>query len=200
MAYTFIIIIWTFFQTAECGSSLSKTSNFKRNTLEQLYFARLLNIQENSGKKCNSTVWCYNGSCNSTYQCECIQGYTTFTPDDSDNDLIEYGPTLYCNYEKKRVFVAFMLELFLPFGSGQFYLMNYDFAFFKLFFFIMTMGSIYIFVKAKRNKDTPDTTILIYSLNLYMFLPILVFWQIADIIILGLNNYKDGNNVEVDGW
>lgn len=137
-------------------------------------------------------ITCLYGFCNSTNQCECIEPYTT----NINSPTVE----IQCDYEQKVVKIAFLLEFFLPFGVGHFYAERYEFAVFKLFFFLITVISVILFVRAYYDKSTQETTELIYALNMVMFVPLLIAWQIADIILFGYNTYVDGNGVEFLGW
>ncbi len=139
-----------------------------------------------------SNITCLYGVCNSTLHCECIEPYTTNT--NSASIGVE------CDYEQKYVRTAFFLEFFLPFGVGHFYAERYEFAIFKLFFFLITALSVVLFIRAYYDKSTQETTELIYALNMVMFVPLLIAWQIADILLFGYNTYVDGNGIAFIAW
>ena len=137
-----------------------------------------------------NNITCVFGSCNSTLQCECSDDYATLTPDESEE----------CNYKRKKVKIAFLLEFFLPIGAGHYYLNKLDFACFKTFFFAISVLSIVAFYRAKTNKYTPDTTKLILALNMLMFVPLLITWQILDLFLFGFRLYLDSNDIEMADW
>jgi hypothetical protein len=60
--------------------------------------------------------------------CECNKGYSSF---DIDNNMTTSG--IYCCYSKKSQLTSFLLELFIGFGTGHFYLGNITFATIKMF-------------------------------------------------------------------
>ena len=58
--------------------------------------------------------------------CECNKGYSSFgiNPDDSEST--------YCCYQQKSLLISFLLELFLGFGIGHFYMNDYTYAIIKM--------------------------------------------------------------------
>lgn len=137
----------------------------------------------------NSTSICKHGFCNSTLNCECYDTHYSHTD----------SPEL-CSYQKKTVLVAFLLEFFIPIGAGHYYMNNYDFGTFKSFMFLVCGASFYLYYKAKVEKDSPETTKLIFTLNMLLFIPIYIAWQICDLALIGANLYTDGNGESLSSW
>ena len=80
-------------------------------------------------------ISCSNyGNCNyqlvnytQTIYCECNKGYSSY---DIDNNLRDND--VHCCYKKKSILNSFLLELFLGFGIGHYYLENNVYATIKL--------------------------------------------------------------------
>jgi len=126
--------------------------------------------------------------------CTCINEYTTFP----NTSIIK------CNYEKKKQQTAFFLELFVSYGSGHFYLNNVQFAIPKFLFWFI---GYYLFIvlrvifKQKEDEDPNKNTFATISIVLgFIFLILMLIWQIVDLVFMGLNEYTDGNNIEVLSW
>jgi hypothetical protein len=56
------------------------------------------------------------------------------------------------------------------------------------------------FLKSEKDKDAPDTTKLIYALNMILFIPLYVTWHILDLFLFGFNVYEDGNKISLNNW
>jgi hypothetical protein len=59
--------------------------------------------------------------------CECNMGYTSF-----DIDVLKTSNTIKCCYQQKGQLTAFLLEMFIGFGVGHFYIGNLYFGALKL--------------------------------------------------------------------
>ena len=86
----------------------------------------------------------YNNDPNSDFIiCECNKGYSSF---DKEHNIS--STDIYCCYSKKSKLISFLLELFLGFGIGHFYLGNITFATIKMFiqiFLCVGMGCVTYF-------------------------------------------------------
>ena len=125
-----------------------------------------------------------------TYFCECYSGYYTY-PEDND---------IQCNYKKKSQLKAFLLELFLCYGAGHFYVHNYRYAIPKLIvfaFFYCLFIALRIITKAKEENKLAN---LIICISAGVTLIGMLAWQIVDLINFGYNKYKDGNKVSLLNW
>ena len=144
------------------------------------------------GTKCSKD----NGKCtkysdnDALYFCDCNPGYITYP----------YDSEFQCNYQQKSQLKAFLLELFLCYGSGHFYIHNYKLAVPKLVvfaFFYCLFIALRIITKAKEENKLANLIICISAG--VTFVGMLV-WQIIDLVNFGRNNYNDGNDVPLKGW
>ena len=125
-----------------------------------------------------------------TYFCECFSGYYTY-PEGND---------IQCNYKKKSQLKAFLLELFLCYGAGHFYINNYKLALPKLFvfaFFYCLFIALRIITKAKEENKLANLIICISAAVTFV---IMLAWQITDLVYFGKNKYNDGNEVPLLDW
>lgn len=137
----------------------------------------------------------FNSTC-INLTCICSPSYTTFP-----------NSTYRCNYRRKSQTTAFLLEFFLTFGVGHFYVQFYQFAVPKFFFWligIFLFMSYRIISKQKENEnedeDDVDTTNLILALIACIFGYGMLVWQISDVILYGINYYTDGNLIGLEPW
>ena len=163
-----------------------------------ILFISLINIsicqnnEECSELNCNLE----NGNCTEYddnkghYFCNCHSGYTTYP----------YDNKIQCNYKQKSQLKAFLLELFLCYGAGHFYIHNYKLAIPKLivfaFFYYLFIG-LRIITKAKEENKFANLIICIGAG--VTFLGLLV-WQIVDLVFFGRNKYHDGNDIPLLNW
>jgi len=141
-------------------------------------------------EKCNLT----NQNCNEVIKhCECKSHLTTFPIDNIEK----------CNYIRKSKLTAFLLEAFITWGAGHFYLHNFDYAIPKVLFWAI----LYIFVilfKAisvddeEKNKSNPIRIMLLVFGS--VFLCGMILWYIVDLILIGSDYFKDGNLVDLLAW
>ena len=144
---------------------------------------------ECGSKKCASK----NGKCvkqESNYVCVCDKKYITY-PEDNEIE---------CNYERKRQLKAFLLEFFLTYGAGHFYIHNYKYAISKLCVFVFLYClfiALRIVSKAKEENKTANLIICISAAVCFVGM---VTWQLFDIVKYAQNKYKDENGIELIGW
>lgn len=162
--------------------------------------------------KCNGSIPCSeNGHCfydlklvfNSEFDqnsdpfinCICDKGYT------DDPKL----PSIKCCYKKKSQFAAFLLETILGFGVGHFFIENYTLGVIKLCFQVTAccscclIGFCFCYKSNKHNEEPSNKQIF---LNIAFLSGILIYmiWQTVDLVLFGINFYKDGNGVELETW
>jgi hypothetical protein len=141
---------------------------------------------------CGTDIKCSNkgGTCNeynNNFYCTCSEKYATY-PD--DNEIL-------CNYERKRQLKAFLLELFLTYGAGHFYVKNYKYAIPKLIVFIF-LYCLFIFLRiVTKAKEENKTANLIICINAIICFIGMITWQLIDVFKFGYNKYKDGNGIEL---
>ncbi len=187
----------------------------KKEIILKIFFIIILNLSlincsdsSSSGKEKEkeeegNLITCPNGiSCNSKngecikdelkeeYICLCKNGYSTY-PENSETK---------CNYQQKTQIKAFLLEFFLSYGAGHFYIQNYKLAIPKLIvfaFFYCLFIVLRIITKAKEENKCANLIICICAGITFVGM---LFWQITDLIIFGKNKYKDGKGVSLKPW
>ena len=131
-----------------------------------------------------------NGICNETRDdCICTSGYTSFP-----NSFIK------CTYPQKSSIVAILLEVFIPFGFGHLYIMNYGFFLAKFLMYFFTYYYVFcvmIFIGSINNSNVEEETYNQTKKICYVTLPIIFIWYLFDIIWFCLGNYQDGNNMDL---
>ena len=152
---------------------------------------------EENAKLCpDGETQCDHGDCiqfsddPSQYLCQCHKGYDTYPSDNS----------IKCNYSKKSQLKAFLLELLLCYGAGNFYIHNYKRAIPKLIvfvFFYCLFIALRIITKAKEENKKAN---LIISISAGVSLVGMVTWQIIDLVGFGRNQFEDGNNIGLNVW
>ena len=123
----------------------------------------------------------------SNNECICSRDFLTV------NNAYIKNNGVFCNYETKSHFLAFLLELFLPFGVGHLYAENLTLATVKFCLFVVLVVcfvSILCTLQTNVNK-----MIVALSAILVITLLSLICFEIFDIIFYALNKYKDGNGV-----
>jgi hypothetical protein len=145
-----------------------------------------------TNNKCEEK-FCYKfqGNCsidNST--CVCNPQYYTY-PENS---------VQMCTYVKKSQFLAFILETFLTFGSGHFYIGNLTIAIPKFLIWIIGYTLIISLKILSYKREDSDATVLLIQLGSCISCSIMIIWQIIDVLMFGFNNYTDLNNIELKEW
>jgi hypothetical protein len=122
------------------------------------------------------------GYCQTANRCVCKLGYANLVQN------INY----YCDYNQKSQKISFLLEFFLPFGTGHIYSGRLILGFAKL---LIISGTIFLDILVKRmdsSKSKHKNNLIMFVYSLYLFI---LFWQIFDITMIGLNKYPDGNGI-----
>ena len=149
-------------------------------------------------------IKCDNKNCPAPYAvcsddktCRCLPGYANFIAEG------QTSPGYYCNYEQKKQLVAFLLEMFVSMGVGHFYSGRVLMGVIKLlvllgplmFGILMCCSSI-----VKSSSDTSSCAGLFFMVGSCACVCAALVWQLVDLIMFGINNYKDGNNVPLAHW
>ena len=146
---------------------------------------------------CTATSLCNFGICNnSTLFCECQNGYLNFFQSNSSN----ISP---CLYEQKEQYNAFLLELLIGFGSGQFYLNRRQHGVLKLIAYLFGIASIYLFPFSLSKVYMPRCSKLrVFFLSLFycFFAIFFAVLYIYDLVMIRNNNYLDGNGYPLLAW
>ncbi len=138
--------------------------------------------------KC-STETCENGTCSDANSCVCNSGYGQLSPNTHSN----VNSTKMCTYKLKSQFTAFFLETFLVFGFGHLYCGRILNSLLKLLIILSILAAdftVKYFVRIQEYKSKK----VVYIIS-YIFYGIIIIWQITDVVMFGLNYYKDGNNM-----
>ena len=123
--------------------------------------------------------------CESKYLCQCPNGY-------AQDPSIEVSANIKsCQYKRKKQYVFFLLELLLPFGPGHLYACQYLLMGIKLGVFIIILSLDFFLKRNIRNFRTKQK-FHIFILVLYF---VYILAHIVDIILIGINQYKDGNEI-----
>ena len=127
----------------------------------------------------------YHGVCNRyNTGCICNDGYVT-------HDF----PDVQCNYEQKEQLTAFLLSFFLGiFAAGQWYVGNYALAAPKL---AIGLINCCVFGSSKTSDDDGKEK---KTFCATLFFLVVFAWWLADVIIFGINDYTDGDGVDLQSW
>jgi len=168
-------------------------------------------IDSNNTIKCSSHGKCFydlfkyilNDTKNfSLTGCICDEGYTDLNSDS----------TTKCCYKQKKQSNAFLLEL-LSFGIGHLYIGNKVFFYLKLFiecicivlniiisFRIKIINSkLYDYDGCEEYYEVNKRGIIL-NIVMFIFNSFMILFHLIDLILFGLNFYKDKNGVKLKSW
>ena len=142
-------------------------------------------------KKCGKIICATSpkGEC-SDEQCTCNKGYTS-----RDEDY-----PITCCYQQKKFYTAMFLELFLSFGIGHFYRGDTSLGILKMSVFLILTLSLIVLVYQSyklRGRNTAFWVNTAKSACLLVCSCTFIGWQMTDVLIYGLDYYKDGNGVNL---
>lgn len=156
---------------------------------------------------CNNTDDCSNnGLCNlKTHSCECDEGFATYISNYTNyTNFTVIQELRLCNYEEKDQLTAFMLSLFVGFGSEHFYMDRNDKGIAKLFYYCFCcVGNIVLFVIYCWYPDKRSYIDFLGQYeSIYMSCGFLVsiLWVIYDLICIANLSHLDGNNIPLKPW
>jgi hypothetical protein len=135
-----------------------------------------------------------NGQCTDQTTCRCNYGFAQIK-----ETFAKLNETS-CSYELKSQQTFFAIELFTWIGAGHFYAGRMINGIVKLTYllFVILLDCLLkklCFNKVIGTKGQKTALILIYTLY-----STILAWQIADIILIGINQYKDGNGYPLKSW
>jgi hypothetical protein len=172
---SFIIIILFYYVIA----SKSQNKNKLKQQVTQDNINNIVNQSTIVTGVCKNET-CSNGICENENTCLCNYGFT---------NVASIGTNELCNYQYKEQVVAFFLELFLILGFGHLYCERYVNFIIKLIFFSLLISADFVLKYAIKVKSyNSKKSVYISS---YVFYSIMILWQSIDIILFGLNVYKD---------
>ena len=170
---------------------MSKNYKSRKYSKKFLFFILIsLSLIKSTNSNCNE-VNCLptRGMCFNN-RCICNQNYIT-----TDNKVLENNG-IFCNYELKARFIAFLLEFFFPFGVGHFYSGKIYLAIIKLSLFAIMICSCCCVLCCVVGKEAGSLS-LIVCIIIVLSIIVLVVMEIFDLIGYGLGIYKDGNGYEM---
>jgi hypothetical protein len=136
---------------------------------------------------------CFNGTI-----CICHQMYANFNEKESSKDF------QICSYERKIQSVAFILELFVPFGTSYLYLGKTWMGLLK-FTLLVLIPICYLFIicncfKPGNNARANKVHSFLCSFLTVLYTMGILSWMATDLIFIALRFYKDNNGVDMMPW
>ncbi len=151
----------------------------------------------------NTNCMIPNGVCVDNSTCKCLDGWAVFQDANSPQTMYPQA----CNYQQKRQLVAFLLEFFFPCGIGHFYAGRVLMGVMKLILLALPilalcLGFCGIIASphGEGKSDASGACVLIMAIFIYGSYCALGIWGFVDIILFGINSYKDGNGVPLLHW
>ena len=122
----------------------------------------------------------------STLSCQCNPGYITY------EDQCPFK----CCYKQKSATTAFLLEFFIGFGAGHFYVGNLFLGYIKAFVYSLfsCLGIFMLVRKIIRAEIKPFIYKVIRTIGLLLCSCIFIGWQSVDAILFAIEGYSDGNS------
>lgn len=132
------------------------------------------------------------GTCMNNNTCACNPGYTQ----DYSTAIGKNNPI--CSYEMKKQAYFLLLEMIFWIGGGHFYAGRYLYGGLKAGYiiFIIILDCL-TKIPLKRRTSSFQRCWYIFMYFLYFGM---LAWQLFDVIMIGLNNFKDGNNMYIYTW
>ena len=163
----------------------------KKFSLKTLFFITIsLTLIESTYSFCNEgNCPLTRGMC-SNNQCICNEKYITI----NNKDFRANG--IFCNYELKSRFIAFLLEFFFPFGVGHFYSGKIYLATTKLSLFAILICSCCCVLCCIPGKNLNACSISMCIIVVLCIISLVVM-EIFDLVSYGLGIYNDGNGIEM---
>ncbi len=148
---------------------------------------------------CNNYTNCLSPSyCESPTVCKCGEGFANYDYPSQPKSNV------YCQYEQKKQIIAFLLEFFVSLGVGHFYAGRVLFGAFKL---LILLGPIIVIILTcfcgitlKPDESASNCISIMTVIFACVFCCASLIWQMVDIILFGINSYKDGNGVPLEHW
>jgi hypothetical protein len=133
-----------------------------------------------SDDNCPPPHTCVNGK-----QCKCAHGFAHFH---------EEGDDRLCTYQQKKQLIAFFLEMCFASGMGHFYAGRFLYGLIKMIFILLVPVLLGVWIFYYKGSNA----LLLIVMTTLCFA--LITWHLVDLIILGMNKYKDGEGVPLLQW
>jgi hypothetical protein len=140
-----------------------------------------------------------NGLCVDKSTCKCLDNYAMYSTVNSGSATVasNFQSDQFCNYIMKKQLVAFLLELFFPYGIGHLYCGRLASGIIKLFIALIPLITcLGVVMTGSRTDGKVGCASIMGSLCGC----ILFIWAIVDWVMFGINNYKDGNGMPLAPW
>ena len=151
------------------------------------YLIKSEKLKDNTNSTC-STANCINGKCIESNVCVCKKGFST------TKDQLLLGEKL-CDYEMKEHLIGFLLEFFLIFGVGHFYIGNLIIGLIKLISFLLFLV-IDLSIKSSKLCSSLKSKNSYYKFSMAIY-SIFLLLHVADLAMFGFNKYKDSNGMQL---
>jgi hypothetical protein len=133
------------------------------------------------------------GTCSNENTCICQMGYAQ----SPNRNVTSNEPS--CDYKLKSQACFFLLEVIFWVGIGHFYTGRILYGLLKLIFIsvVILLDCLfkYKFYKKFVHKTQKKLNVILY----FLYFTILL-WQTLDIILIGLNRFKDGKGFNIRTW
>lgn len=173
------------------------TEKLKASSQSNYIFLQMKEKSEDPYETSNQSIIYYaNGKCSakncdkciSSDVCQCPNGYAQ----DPKKEVSDEEKS--CQYKRKKQWIFFLLEFIFFFGIGHFYAHRILYGLLKMIAFAAIMVCDW-FVKRKVIKNNKSKK----SFNVAMIIAYILYftWQIIDIILIGINKFKDGKGIKL---
>jgi hypothetical protein len=98
-----------------------------------------------------------------------------------------------CQYKQKHQALFFGLELIFPFGIGHFYAKRILYGVLKMLVVVFVVVLDFLMKRMLKTFKAKQS----FSIGIYMLYFGLLVWQMADIICIGINHFKDGKGFKL---
>jgi hypothetical protein len=140
-----------------------------------------------------------NGMCLDNTTCKCMDNYAMYSTVNGGSATVAANlqSEQFCNYVMKKQIVAFLLELFFPYGFGHLYCGRLASGIIKLFIALIPLITC---LAVMFTGSQTDGKVGCVSITAPLCGCILFVWAIVDWVMFGINNYKDGNGMPLAPW
>ena len=126
-------------------------------------------------------------NCITSQKCQCPLGYAQDPKKEVTKDKKS------CQYKQKHQAWFFGLELIFPFGIGHFYAKRVLYGICKLIIVVCVVCFDFLMKRMLKSFKSKQN----FSIGIYMLYFGLLVWQMADIICIGINHFKDGKGFKL---
>jgi hypothetical protein len=150
-------------------------------------------------RKCSNLICPEPNTCADTSTCKCAKGFAHFIKP----GIAQVNKNL-CTYQQKDQLTAFLLQFFV-FCAGQFYIGNLTSAIPQLA--IISLLIAYVVLRlvtglgnlSKQKEHISNWDYFFVSVSCLLSCAFGAWW-LADVILFGMNKYKDSNGVLLQRW